>query len=137
MVWTSPYAPVEAGGTLLDLVASTAAARGDEPALVDGPSGATVTYAALADRIERAAAGIAACGVAPGDVVALQAPNSPQWVAVALGAMAAGATVSGVSPLAVEREVRAQVDDCGARLLVGAADFDALVATGTSPPRIA
>ena len=120
MVWTSPYAAVQAGGTLLDLVASTAAARGDEPALVDGPSGATLSYAALVDQIDRAAAGLAARGVASGDVVALQAPNSPQWVAVALGAMAAGATVSGIGPAAVQREVRAQVDDCGARLLVTA-----------------
>jgi acyl-CoA synthetase (AMP-forming)/AMP-acid ligase II len=137
MVWTSPYAPVETGGTLLDLVATTAVAMGDTPALVDGQSGATVSYAALTDRIDRAAAGLAARGVAPGDVVALQAPNSPQWVAVALGALAAGATVSGVSPAAVDREVRAQVDDCGARLLVTAADLDALVAPDARPPRVA
>jgi len=135
MVWTSPYAPVQTGGTLLDLVAATAAAMPDEPALVDGPSGAALSYGALLDEADRSAAGLAARGVAPGDVVALQAPNSPHWVAVALGAMAAGATVSGVSPLAVEREVRAQVDDCGARVLVTADDLDALIATDARPAR--
>ena len=72
--------------------------------------GPTITYAELASRIDRAAAGLAARGLRPGDVLALWAPNSPGWAIAALGAMAAGATVSGVSPVAVERELAAQLD---------------------------
>ncbi|HEY7620818.1 MAG TPA: AMP-binding protein [Solirubrobacteraceae bacterium] len=117
-MWTSPYEPVPTGGTLHGLVAETAAAVGERPALVDGPSATVISYAALAAQCDRAAAGLAARGVLPGDVVALQAPNGPQWMALALGAMAAGAAVTGISPLATEREVAAQLTDSGASPLV-------------------
>ena len=119
MVWRSTYEPIETGdATLHESILATAAAMGDRVALVDGPSGAAVTYAALAARIERAAAGLAARGLGPGDVLALWAPNSPEWAIAALGAMAAGATVSGVSPVATERELAAQLMDCEASILV-------------------
>ncbi|MGZ4279447.1 MAG: AMP-binding protein [Solirubrobacteraceae bacterium] len=74
-------------------------------------------YAELAARIDRAAAGLAARGLRPGDVLALWAPNSPEWAIAALGAMAAGATVSGVSPVATERELAGQLMDCEASIL--------------------
>jgi acyl-CoA synthetase (AMP-forming)/AMP-acid ligase II len=116
MVWTSPYEPVDTSGTLLDLIA--AASYGARPALVDGPSGASVSYAALASRIDRVAAGLAARGIGQGDVVAVWAPNVPQWAGVALGAMAVGATVTGISPAAADREVQAQLLDSRASILV-------------------
>ena len=71
-MWTSPYAPVEVGGTTLHEMVLEAAARfGDRPALVDGPTGQEVSYDLLASRIERVAAGLAARGFGPGDVLAL------------------------------------------------------------------
>ena len=84
--------------------------------------GPTTTYAELASRIDRAAAGLAARGLRPGDVLALWAPNSPGWAIAALGAMAAGATVSGVSPVAVERELAAQLMDSEASIVVAPPD---------------
>jgi len=118
MVWRSTSEPLDTGGaTLHESILATADAMGDRVALVDGPSGATVTYAALAARIERTAAGLAARGLRPGDVLALWAPNSPEWALAALGAMAAGATVSGANPAATERELAAQAMDCGASIL--------------------
>ena len=56
-------------------------------------------------------------------MLALWAPNSPEWAIAALGAMAAGATVTGVSPACVERELAAQLADSGASILVAAADL--------------
>src|SRR6185437_15128104 len=118
MVWRSTSEPLDTGGaTLHESILATADAMGNRFALVDGPSGATVTYAALAARIERTAAGLAARGLRPGDVLALWAPNSPEWALAALGAMAAGATVSGANPAATERELAAQAMDCGASIL--------------------
>jgi acyl-CoA synthetase (AMP-forming)/AMP-acid ligase II len=118
-MWTSPYAPVEVGGTTLHRMVLEAAARfGDRPALVDGPTGMTVSYRLLAERVQGVAAGLAATGFRPGDVLALWAPNLPQWAGVALGAMAAGGTVTGASPAATERELAAQVADAGASVLV-------------------
>ncbi|HEX6698726.1 MAG TPA: AMP-binding protein [Solirubrobacteraceae bacterium] len=118
MVWRSTSEPLDTGAaTLHGSILATAEAMGDRVALVDGPSGVAVTYAALAARIERTAAGLAARGLGPGDVLALWAPNAPEWAIAALGALAAGATVSGASPVATERELAAQAMDCAASLL--------------------
>jgi acyl-CoA synthetase (AMP-forming)/AMP-acid ligase II len=91
------------------LVYRAAGRSPDHPAIVDASSGAAVSYAALAGQIDRVAAGLARGGFAPGDVLALRAPNTPAWAAVALGAMAAGGAVTGVSALATEAEAAAQV----------------------------
>jgi acyl-CoA synthetase (AMP-forming)/AMP-acid ligase II len=118
-MWTSPYPPVEVGGTTLHQMVLEAAARsGDRPALVDGPSGTAVGYRLLAERVRGVAAGLAARGFRPGDVLALWAPNLPQWAGVALGAMAAGGTVTGASPACTERELTTQLADAGASVLV-------------------
>jgi acyl-CoA synthetase (AMP-forming)/AMP-acid ligase II len=118
MVWRSTSEAIDTGAaTLHESILATAAAMGDRVALVDGPSGVAVTYEALAERIGRAAAGFAARGLGPGDVLVLWAPNSPEWAIAALGAMAAGATVSGASPVATERELAAQAMDCEATIL--------------------
>jgi acyl-CoA synthetase (AMP-forming)/AMP-acid ligase II len=118
-MWTSPYPPVEAGATTLHQLVLEAAGRfGGRPALVDGPSGTTVSYRLLAERARGVAAGLAAHGFAPGDTLALWAPNLPQWAGVALGAMAAGGTVTATSPAATERELATQLADSGASVLV-------------------
>ncbi len=49
----------------------------DKPALIDGPSDRTISYARLAALVERAAAGLAARGFGAGDVLALYAPTFP------------------------------------------------------------
>jgi acyl-CoA synthetase (AMP-forming)/AMP-acid ligase II len=118
LVWTSGE-PVETGeATLHASIAATAAAMGGRVALVDGPAGSTVTYAELALRIDRAAAGLAARGLRAGEVLAIWASNAPEWAIAALGAMTLGATVTGVSPLGTEREVAGQLMDCSASMLV-------------------
>lgn len=118
MIYTSPYpslnarfAPMASTAPQLvpDLVRGAAGRSPDHPAIVDASSGAVVSYAALAGQIDRVAAGLARRGFAPGDVLALRAPNTPAWAAVALGAMAAGGAVTGVSPLATEAEAAAQL----------------------------
>jgi acyl-CoA synthetase (AMP-forming)/AMP-acid ligase II len=119
MVWTSDYEPIAVGGaTLPELVLEAAARAGAKPALIDGHSGAEVSYAALAEGIEAVAAGLAARGFGEGDVLALSAPNSPQWAEAALGAMAAGGCVTGANPAATERELTAQLRDARASVLM-------------------
>jgi len=100
------------------MVLEAAARSGDRPALVDGPSGTAVGYRLLAERVRGVAAGLAARGFRPGDVLALWAPNLPQWAGVALGAMAAGGTVTGANPTCTERELATQLADAGASVLV-------------------
>jgi acyl-CoA synthetase (AMP-forming)/AMP-acid ligase II len=119
MIWTSDYEPVAVGGaTLPQLVLRAAAAAGERPALIEGPSGAEVSYALLAERIEAVAAGLRERGFGRGDVLGLWAPNLPQWAGVALGAMAAGGCVTGANPAASDAELETQLRDAGASLLV-------------------
>lgn len=123
MIYTSPYPSLPAqfapmAGTVPHLVHGAAGRSPDHPAIVDASSGAVVSYAALAGQINRVAAGLARRGFAPADVLALRAPNTPAWAAVALGAMAAGGAVTGVSPLATEAEAAAHVASASAATLV-------------------
>jgi long-subunit acyl-CoA synthetase (AMP-forming) len=106
MSWASAYEAVEVGGVALHrMIAETAGDSGDRPALINGLTGQAVTYASLASRVERVSAGLAARGFGAGDVLALWAPNLPPWAGMALGAMAAGGTVTGASPACTEVEL--------------------------------
>jgi acyl-CoA synthetase (AMP-forming)/AMP-acid ligase II len=106
--------------SLTDFVLARAVGRGDKPALIDGPSGRTITYAQLAESVRAVAAGLAARGFGKGDVFAHYAPNLPEY-AVAFHAVA---TVGGVNttanPLLTADELAVQLRNCGARLLVTA-----------------
>jgi acyl-CoA synthetase (AMP-forming)/AMP-acid ligase II len=102
--------------TVPELFAARAARVPERPALVDGAT--TITYGALRARVEGIAAGLAQNGFGRGEVLALWAPNVPQWLGVALGAMAAGGAVTGISPLAADRELSGQLIDSGASVLV-------------------
>jgi long-chain acyl-CoA synthetase len=59
--------------------------------------GAELTYAGLAAAAERSAAGFAAAGVAPGDVVPVIARNQAGWVTAMLGLIRAGALPAAVN----------------------------------------
>ena len=124
-MYTSPYAPIPRDdATFHGLVAESARRHGERVALLDAPTGTEVTYALLAERVERVSALLAERGFGPGDVLALRAPNVPPWAGVALAAMAAGGAVTGVLPASTPAEVARQVEDCGASLLVTAPGFD-------------
>jgi acyl-CoA synthetase (AMP-forming)/AMP-acid ligase II len=133
--WTSRYAPVAIGGTTFhELVAETAARHGERVAFVDGPGGRELTYATLADRADRVAATLAASGFGAGDVLALQAPNMAPWAGIALGAMSLGGAVTGIPTTATGDEVKRQMTDSGAALLVREIGDD-LIARPPALPR--
>ena len=118
-VYRSEYPPVTVPTTPVHrTVLAGAAARGDHPALVDGLTGQTTSYAELAHRVDRMAAGFAEAGVRPGDVVALHSPNSVLYPVVHHAASRAGATVSALSPHATAGDVATQLADSRASLLV-------------------
>ena len=85
----------------------------DAPALIDGASGRTLTYGELAAAVERVAGGLAAHGVARGDVIALHLPNLPEFPIALHGALRAGAVVTDREP-ALHR-ARARPTRCAAR----------------------
>jgi 4-coumarate--CoA ligase len=90
----------------------------DHVAIIDGTTGAALTYAQLIVRIRSAAAALHAQGVGRGDIVAIDLPNSSEFVIVfhAIGAL--GATVSPVPVLASPDDIRRQLSASGARFAV-------------------
>ena len=117
-VWTGE--PLEPQGPvpLPDFLLEHARDLGDKPALVDGPTGRTLTYRQLADGVERVAAGLAARGFGRGDVLALFSPNLPEYALAVYGAMAAGGAVTTANPLLTPHELAFQLADAGASVLV-------------------
>jgi acyl-CoA synthetase (AMP-forming)/AMP-acid ligase II len=87
MVVRSPYPDVVIPPTTLTAFVLEPADRLDKkPALIDGPSGRTVTYGGLAASVRRLSAGLADRGLRKGQVVALFAPNLPECREGAAGA---------------------------------------------------
>ncbi|MFI0907144.1 FadD3 family acyl-CoA ligase [Streptomyces sioyaensis] len=78
-------------GVIPHLVRAAALRYGPREAVVEGRT--RVSYAELGERVERAAAACIASGVAPGDRVAVWAPNTLDWIVSALGAVTAGAVL--------------------------------------------
>ncbi len=109
--------------TLPEYVLGQALQRGSKRALVDAATGAALTYAELATAVGEVSAGLAARGMGPGDVLALCAPNSIDFVLTYLAATSAGAVVTTVNPLWTEAEIGRQLRQCGARWLVSTADL--------------
>ncbi|EDY47954.1 4-coumarate-CoA ligase, partial [Streptomyces clavuligerus] len=121
-VFRSRYPDIEpVSEPLHEAVLGRAAGYGSEPALVDGLTGAVVSYARLDRDHRRIAAALAAAGVRKGDVVALHSPNSTGYPAVLYGALRAGATVTTAHPLATAEELARQLRDSAARWIVTAA----------------
>jgi acyl-CoA synthetase (AMP-forming)/AMP-acid ligase II len=118
-IHTSEFAAVETPATPIhQTVLASAAGRGDHPALVDGITGQTITYAQLAHMVDRMAAGFAEIGVRPGDVIALHSPNTVLYPVVFYGASRAGATVTTLSAMTTAKDMANQLDDSKATLVV-------------------
>jgi acyl-CoA synthetase (AMP-forming)/AMP-acid ligase II len=119
----SPFADVQVPDTpLTEFVLARASELGDKPALIDAPSGRTITYAQLVEFVRAAAAGLAERGFGKGDVFAHYAPNLPEY-AVAFHAVATlGGINTTANPLLTADELTRQLRDCGARLLVTVPD---------------
>ena len=92
--------------------------RGAKPALVDGPTGRTITYEELERGVRSLSAGLAARGFGPGDVLALFSPNLPEYAVAFHGAAAAGGMCTTMNPLYTANEVAHQLTDSGAKMLV-------------------
>jgi len=80
--------------------------------------GKEITYKQLDEWVNRCANALIALGVNKGDRVALLMPNCPQFVIAYYGALKAGAIVTAINPLYVEREVEWLLNDAGAETII-------------------
>jgi acyl-CoA synthetase (AMP-forming)/AMP-acid ligase II len=104
--------------TLSEFVTSRFAELGDKPAIIDGPSGRTLTFADIARGIEAMAAGLAARGFSRGDVFAICAPNVPEYAIAFLAVNRLGGIVTTMNPLYTRDEIAHQLEETGARFLL-------------------
>ena len=102
---------------LATILTEAALAAPEAPACRFG--GATTTYGELDELSGRFAAGLRAAGVGPGQVVAIQLPNIPQFLAGYFGALKAGLVVLPLNPLLMAPEIEYHLADSAAALLIG------------------
>jgi long-chain acyl-CoA synthetase len=81
-------------------------------------AGGQMTYAELDQLSGRLAAGLAAAGLQPGDAVALQLPNIPQFLVAYFGILKVGGVVVPLNVLLKAPEVAFHLGDSGARMLI-------------------
>ena len=119
MVFASPLPDVEIPDVpLTEYVLANAERLGDKPALIDGGSGRTITYAGLAAAVRSLAGGLVAKGFGPGHVLALMSPNIPEYAVIFHGVAMAGGTITTINPTYTAQEVHKQLVDSRASILV-------------------
>jgi acyl-CoA synthetase (AMP-forming)/AMP-acid ligase II len=124
LIFASPHPGVTTPEIPLDrFVLDRASELGAKPALVDGPTGRTITYAELARGVPAVAANLHRRGAAPGDVFAIYSPNLPEYALAFLGAAAAGCANTTANPLFTADELAWQLADAHARFLLTVPDL--------------
>jgi HIP---CoA ligase len=127
-------------GTIPALLVRIARDRRDDLAVVDGE--VALSCGDLAARVDDAARGLIAAGVAPGEAVAIWAPNSWRWIVAALATHAVGGVVAPINTRYKADEARFILDRSRARVLftvdelLGHRPEDQLRATGAPLPPI-
>jgi len=80
--------------------------------------GRKMSYKEIRDQVDRFATALHDLGVKKGDTIALLLLNSPQFVIAYYGALKAGATLTAISPVYVSSEIKYQLEDSGAKMIV-------------------
>lgn len=129
MIFASPLPavplPQEA---LTPYTLARAAELGGKAALVDAVTGSALTYAELDEAIRTQAGGWIERGLAKGDVVAIMAPNCPEYATVFHSVALAGGAVTTINPTYTVRELVHQLNDAGATRLVTVPGLEEAVA---------
>ncbi|WP_216893033.1 FadD3 family acyl-CoA ligase [Nocardia alni] len=99
-----------------ELVLSSADRFGDAEAVVDGP--VRLSFIELVHRIRCAAGAFADFGIAPGQRVAIWAPNSADWIIAGFGALVAGAVLVPVNTRFTGAEAADVITRSGARIVL-------------------
>ncbi len=119
IIHTSPLPSVEIPDiAITSHVLRKSADLADQVAIRDAAGTSSYTFAELGDAIHRLAGGLQARGFGPGSVVGLMAPNIPEYAVVFHGVAVAGGAVTTINPVYGPEEVRFQLQDAGASMLV-------------------
>jgi len=98
------------------ILRETATASPDKPVAVF--AGGQLTFGELDALSDRLAAGLAVAGLRPGEAVALQLPNIPQFLVGYFGILKAGCVVVPLNVMLKAPEVEFHLADSGAKILI-------------------
>jgi len=98
------------------ILSETAQSSPDRPVAMF--TGGQLSYRQLDKASDRLAAALAAAGIKPGDTIALQLPNIPQFLISYFGILKAGGVVVPLNVLLKAPEVAFHLGDSGARILI-------------------
>ncbi len=119
MIFRSPEEPLAIPDVALTPFLLEAAERyGEKAALIDAPSGRTLTYRGWAEAVRRVAAGLAQRGFRKGDVLAIYSPNHPEYAVAFHAVSLIGGIVTTVNPAYTVSELSHQLADSRARYLL-------------------
>ncbi len=119
MLYTSPLPSVEIPNVpITEFVLRRVDDHPEKPALIDGATGRTYSFAELRDVIYRLAGGLSARGFGPGSTLALMAPNLPEYAIIFHAVAVTGGVVTTVNPTYGAEEIAFQLRDAGATELV-------------------
>jgi long-chain acyl-CoA synthetase len=90
----------------------------DDSSCDDSSGKHRITYSEYAELVEELARGLVAAGLMPGEIIAIYLPNGWEFCAVYHAATFAGAIPTLLNPSYREREVRYQLENSGAALLI-------------------
>jgi acyl-CoA synthetase (AMP-forming)/AMP-acid ligase II len=103
---------------LSDLVLGGWLPRRDLTAMACAHTGRTLTFGQLVELVRRVAAGLSRRGLEKGDVVAISAPNMPEYPVVFHAVARLGAVLTTANPAYTTEELAHQLRDSGAKILV-------------------
>ncbi|MDT0494369.1 amino acid adenylation domain-containing protein [Streptomyces griseus] len=122
--------------TLHQLFTEQAARTPGLTAVVDGVSGATLTFAELDRLSNQVARALRERGAGPGERVAILAERGPELLPGLLGILKAGAAYVPVDPGYPPARIRLLLEDCGAKLVLRGAQEVPELPTGAPVLRI-
>ena len=114
-----PLPPIADSDNIASMVCREWPAFGEQPAIIDGTTGATRTYAELTAGVDALAAHLVGLGLTPGQLVALVSPNDLDYATVLLAALKLGLTVSPMNPTLTADEMELQLRDAHVAMVVG------------------
>jgi len=110
--------------------------RPDDVVLTDGVTGSSLTAKAFMEAVKSLAGGLSAQGFGKDCTVALIAPNSPDYCVIFHAVAWAGGTITTINPTYTAAEIKHQLNDSGAELLITDPQLVDLVGEGIKGTQI-
>lgn len=124
MIFKSKVADIQIPETdLTSVVHARVDELGEKPALIDGPTGRTISYLELRALTEKMSKGLHLRGFGKGDVFATFMPNLPEYAVVFLGVASIGGVNTTVNSLYSTADLVHQFKDSNAKFLLTIPEF--------------